>query len=225
MTVTALDVAGQSLDLVEKLRLAGPIITPDEAPWGARSSLPSPCCWRPAPCATTPPWNRTRARPGLHAVGDPTEGALVVAAARHGLWKPDLEKLLPRVAEAPFTSERKRMTTAIACRPPAIAPQAAWPPAWRLSSYPAPMPLSSRGRWMASCRSLPGSGRGRYRTAGRRLAPPRRGRQRQPGRQWHARAGRGPAPAGGPAGFYGRERSGGRPDFCGHGRHDRSASQ
>jgi P-type Ca2+ transporter type 2C len=48
---------------------------------------------------------------GLRALGDPTEGALVVAAAQLGLNKPALEKRWPRVAEAPFTSERKRMTT------------------------------------------------------------------------------------------------------------------
>jgi len=44
-------------------------------------------------------------------LGDPTETALVVAAARLGLLKPELDQLLPRVAEVPFTSERKRMTT------------------------------------------------------------------------------------------------------------------
>ncbi|MEW6448176.1 MAG: cation-translocating P-type ATPase [Bacillota bacterium] len=44
-------------------------------------------------------------------VGDPTEGALVVAAARLNLIKPELERVLPRSAEIPFTSERKRMTT------------------------------------------------------------------------------------------------------------------
>jgi len=43
--------------------------------------------------------------------GDPTEGALVVAAAKAGLNKPDLEKRFPRVYEIPFTSETKRMTT------------------------------------------------------------------------------------------------------------------
>ena len=43
--------------------------------------------------------------------GDPTEGALVVAAAKVGLDKPQLDSQFPRVQEIPFTSETKRMTT------------------------------------------------------------------------------------------------------------------
>ena len=43
--------------------------------------------------------------------GDPTEAALVVAAAKAGLHKETLEREWPRVDEIPFTSERKRMTT------------------------------------------------------------------------------------------------------------------
>ncbi len=43
--------------------------------------------------------------------GDPTEGALVVAAAKAGLHKPDLDAQFPRLNEIPFTSETKRMTT------------------------------------------------------------------------------------------------------------------
>jgi Ca2+-transporting ATPase len=46
-----------------------------------------------------------------HVKGDPTEGALVVAAAKAGLDKADLEDRFPRVHEIPFTSETKRMTT------------------------------------------------------------------------------------------------------------------
>jgi Ca2+-transporting ATPase len=43
--------------------------------------------------------------------GDPTEGALVVAAAKAGLDKSALDSQFPRVQEIPFTAETKRMTT------------------------------------------------------------------------------------------------------------------
>ena len=44
-------------------------------------------------------------------VGDPTEGALAVVAAKSGLWRDEGAKTMPRVAEIPFDSERKRMAT------------------------------------------------------------------------------------------------------------------
>jgi Ca2+-transporting ATPase len=44
-------------------------------------------------------------------IGDPTEGALVVAAAKGGLWKAVLEEKHERKGEIPFSSERKMMTT------------------------------------------------------------------------------------------------------------------
>jgi Ca2+-transporting ATPase len=47
----------------------------------------------------------------LVMVGDPTEGALLVAAAEAGLFKSDLEELFVRVAEIPFDSSTKRMVT------------------------------------------------------------------------------------------------------------------
>ena len=46
-----------------------------------------------------------------HAMGDPTEAALVLAAAEAGIYKDDLDKAFPRIAEVPFDSVRKRMTT------------------------------------------------------------------------------------------------------------------
>ena len=44
-------------------------------------------------------------------IGDPTEGAMVVAAAKGGFRRGDMEKALPRVQEIPFDSDRKLMTT------------------------------------------------------------------------------------------------------------------
>ena len=48
---------------------------------------------------------------GWDIKGDPTEGALVVAAAKAGLQKDSLDAENPRVHEIPFSSETKRMTT------------------------------------------------------------------------------------------------------------------
>jgi len=67
-----------------------------------------------------------------HTIGDPTEGALLVAAAKLGLWKPELDQRWPRVAEAPFTSERKRMTTVHKINIPLDDPSKA---PWRYAPY------------------------------------------------------------------------------------------
>jgi Ca2+-transporting ATPase len=47
----------------------------------------------------------------FRTIGDPTEGAMIVMAAHAGLLKPELDRQFPRVGEAPFDSDRKRMTT------------------------------------------------------------------------------------------------------------------
>lgn len=121
MTVVTLDVAGNRVNLTETLR--------DEngsSRKGGSSALP--------PDRTPPPLlresvaltllvvggalcndavlNVAESEPGgVMTLGDPTEAALVVAAARLGLWKDALEEVFPRIAEIPFDSTRKRMTT------------------------------------------------------------------------------------------------------------------
>jgi len=48
---------------------------------------------------------------GKRIIGDTTEGALIVAAAKAGIIKKALESKFPRAYELPFNSERKLMTT------------------------------------------------------------------------------------------------------------------
>jgi Ca2+-transporting ATPase len=51
-------------------------------------------------------------RDGRWAIlGDPTEGALIVAARKAGLERSELDRRFERVGEVPFSSERKLMTT------------------------------------------------------------------------------------------------------------------
>ncbi len=47
---------------------------------------------------------------GYKIFGDPTEGAILTAAGKAGLWKEDKEKEFAFVDEIPFDSERKKMT-------------------------------------------------------------------------------------------------------------------
>lgn len=48
---------------------------------------------------------------GPKVLGDPTEGALLTAAASRGLFRSELEQSLPRLAEIPFDASSRRMIT------------------------------------------------------------------------------------------------------------------
>lgn len=111
MTVTLVDVAGNRTDLIESLRSYTPTISDAEssaAPIIEQSSALALMLTGGALCNDA---ILEQTDEGFSSVGDPTEGALVVAAVRAGLWKDKLEAALPRVSEIPFDSDRKRMTT------------------------------------------------------------------------------------------------------------------
>lgn len=95
MTVTALDVAGRRLDLAAD----GPAQAAGDPGLALLLTAGALC------------------NDATLELGDPTEVALVAAAAACGLPKTRLEKAFPRVAELPFDSERKRMNTVHALIP------------------------------------------------------------------------------------------------------------
>ncbi|GMR11499.1 MAG: cation-translocating P-type ATPase [Anaerolineae bacterium] len=108
MTVEILDVAGHTLDFAEALKVGNS----EERAWAdPEKTAEALLLAGGALCNDAALEVYTDGAGGYRAQGDPTERALVVAAARYGLMKPRLESLFPRVAEAPFSSERKRMTT------------------------------------------------------------------------------------------------------------------
>ncbi|NPV84626.1 MAG: cation-translocating P-type ATPase [Anaerolineae bacterium] len=110
MTVALVDVAGNRIDLIEQLREYSPTLSEEEwtHPIIDQNSAVAIMLAGGALCSDA---ILEQTAQGFSAVGDPTEGALVVAAVRAGLWKEKLEKALPRIAEEPFDSDRKRMTT------------------------------------------------------------------------------------------------------------------
>lgn len=58
-------------------------------------------------------------------LGDPTEGALLCVAGKAGIYKEQQSQLLPRTAEFPFSSERKRMS--VICEVPGHSGHSGFP--------------------------------------------------------------------------------------------------
>jgi Ca2+-transporting ATPase len=113
MTVSILDVAGNTFDVKEHALDYSPFISAEQVETPAileKDAVPLLLVGG-ALCNDAVMEPVEDEQGGFATVGDPTEGALVVAAARFGLWKKELEKAFPRVAELPFDSERKRMST------------------------------------------------------------------------------------------------------------------
>lgn len=113
MIVTVLDVAGRRLDLTANLRRASPVVDSSQASPLLLSQPPALALLLAGATLCNnarlePDWEEPRY---FRAVGDPTENALVMAAAHQGLWKTELEQNMPRVAELQFGFERQRMTT------------------------------------------------------------------------------------------------------------------
>lgn len=112
MTVTVLDVAGHRIELNEETTPSGQAqeFMGKPEPHPAESSL-NLLLVGGALCNDAQLKMPDATGERHHAIGDPTEGALVVAAAKYDLLKHTLDEVLPRRAELPFDSDRKRMTT------------------------------------------------------------------------------------------------------------------
>ena len=113
MTVTVLDVVGSKLDLPAHGRWSLPVLDSRQqrSPFLRDRPVLTLLLTAGTLCNDAqlePEWDEPRY---FHVVGDPTEGALVMAAARLGLWKAELEASFPRIAERAFDSQRQRMTT------------------------------------------------------------------------------------------------------------------
>jgi len=123
MTVTVIDVAGHYLELTGTAQahpapaLAGngdaPIRLADQPPAIGLALAGGALC-NDASLLPDPETGR------YGVIGDPTEGALLVAALQAGLPRDALLAEAPRVAELPFDSERKRMTTVHRLNPNAL---------------------------------------------------------------------------------------------------------
>ncbi len=111
MTVTVVDVADHRIDLQEQLDARGRATDAFAAPAIVPQHDAQVLLLAGGALCNDALLQRHGDGSTMHAVGDPTEGALLVAAHRLQLDKSALETVLPRVSELPFDSDRKRMST------------------------------------------------------------------------------------------------------------------
>jgi Ca2+-transporting ATPase len=111
MTVTILDVAGNTEDLQTLLDRRGRLVRARLIADDADPHLSALSVLVRAGALCNDAVLETDSNGVVRALGDPTEGALLLAAKALGFDKEELEGEWPRVDEVPFTSERKRMTT------------------------------------------------------------------------------------------------------------------
>lgn len=115
MTVMVLDVAGHQLQITEKMRLRMPYLNSSadlSKPENALIDQPGSIHLLLAGGALcNDAVLNPQADGSYQTIGDPTEAALLVAAAQLGLEQMNLKEEFPRMAELPFDSERKRMST------------------------------------------------------------------------------------------------------------------
>ena len=149
MTVTVLDIANHRLDLVQ---------APDSKTLQLVQNADAPITIGAQPTidlllvagalANDGILQHDPENPGeITVVGDPTETALVMAADQLGLEKESLDRAFPRVAEAPFDSIRKRMTTVHRTPQSADELPASLLPVWerRFNRSPAPYVAFTKG--------------------------------------------------------------------------------
>jgi P-type Ca2+ transporter type 2C len=112
MTVTIIDVAGHFLELQGTAHPANALRLPDSDPNFLAAQPPEIGLALAAGALCNDASLRPDPQTSRYlALGDPTEGALLVAASQAGLRKSELESIAPRLAELPFDADRKRMTT------------------------------------------------------------------------------------------------------------------
>ncbi|MGQ4649905.1 HAD-IC family P-type ATPase [Lyngbya aestuarii] len=134
MTVTVLDVAGERLDFtnIRQETLEPENLVGQEASVLNNNPTLSLLLTSGTLCNDAVLEANAPGEPLNQAIGDPTETALVVAAARVELLKASLERVFPRIAEVPFDSERKCMTTLHQCPATAAEIPSTLASAWSL---------------------------------------------------------------------------------------------